>query len=95
MHHRLNILSILLLSVFMVLGTASARQILHIRQTQEETRTRGMSNKCHLPSRDDQVCPADYNRARGSLPLSIAESLVGRKLTSHLCSAPSTKPRAF
>ncbi|KAL0931693.1 uncharacterized protein CTRU02_212646 [Colletotrichum truncatum] len=62
---------VLLLAILLILGIVSARQINHrvvlrMRQTQEESRTRGtctqMSNKCHLPDRDDQVCPADYNR---------------------------------
>ncbi|GJC95266.1 hypothetical protein ColKHC_04092 [Colletotrichum higginsianum] len=52
-------------------GTASARLVdrqalLALRQSsgQDETRTRGMSNKCNLQGRDAQVCPADYNRRR-------------------------------
>ncbi|KAF4816880.1 hypothetical protein CGCTS75_v012508 [Colletotrichum tropicale] len=56
------------LATLLILGTASARRLafFEVRQSQDETRTRGtctqMSNKCHLASRDDQVCPADYNR---------------------------------
>ncbi|KAF9871677.1 hypothetical protein CkaCkLH20_10875 [Colletotrichum karsti] len=59
-------LHVLLLGIILSLsvGTASARRLIFLngRQAQDETRTRGtctqMSNKCHLPGRDDQ-CPFD------------------------------------
>ncbi|KZL65663.1 hypothetical protein CT0861_00277 [Colletotrichum tofieldiae] len=71
--HNFHVLLLALLVALGASGTASARLInrqvlLAVRQSsgQDETRTRGtctqMSNKCNLPSRDAQVCPADYNR---------------------------------
>ncbi|WYZ40508.1 hypothetical protein EsH8_IV_000849 [Colletotrichum jinshuiense] len=71
--HRLLLLFSALLALLSASGTVSARQVnrpgaIAARQSpgQNENRTRGscsqMSNKCNLPGRDAQVCPADYNR---------------------------------
>ncbi|GKT43962.1 uncharacterized protein ColSpa_04143 [Colletotrichum spaethianum] len=71
--YNFHILLLALLVALSAGSTASARLIdrqalVAARQSsgQDESRTGGtctqMSNKCSLPGRDAQVCPADYNR---------------------------------
>ncbi|KAK1472686.1 hypothetical protein CABS01_16215 [Colletotrichum abscissum] len=72
--YKFHLLLSFALFLFLALSASGAvaaahhidRRQVHLgaRQTpgQEETRTRGMSNKCNLTGRDAQVCPADYNR---------------------------------
>ncbi|KAK1598576.1 uncharacterized protein LY79DRAFT_665752 [Colletotrichum navitas] len=71
----MHTLRIVLLVALSASGTVSARlldreALLAARQSsgQDENRIRGSctqtSNKCNLPGRNAQVCPADYNRVR-------------------------------
>ncbi|TDZ24458.1 hypothetical protein Cob_v002859 [Colletotrichum orbiculare MAFF 240422] len=97
-------LHLFVLVVLTTCGMVSARQVvkrqvyLNVRQTNEETRIRGtctqMSNKCHLPSRDDQICPADYNRARGPPPPPFSRFVNsrGRELTSSTAVSVRQRP---